>query len=49
MTLEQQLNTQLKTTKDKAKLEEALRHYCRYHLKAGDLEQVPQLRKYIDS
>jgi hypothetical protein len=29
------------------RLEVALRIYCRYHLKPGDLEAVPELRKYI--
>ena len=28
-------------------VEAALRHYCRFHIKDGELEQVPELKRYI--
>ncbi len=31
----------------KQQLEEALRYYCKFHLKAGDLEKNPQLKDYL--
>jgi hypothetical protein len=37
----------LKETVTPERLEVALKIYCRYHLKPGDLEAVPELRKYI--
>ena len=32
----------------KAAAEEAIRYYVTHHLKAGDLEAVPELKQYLD-
>jgi hypothetical protein len=37
-----------KTAEDRARLEEALKWYCKFHLKDVDLDAVPELIKYIE-
>ena len=32
----------------KAAAEEAIRYYVTHHLKAGDLEAVPELKQYLE-
>lgn len=32
----------------RAQAEEAIRYYVNYHLKAGDLEAVPELKQYLN-